>query len=50
MTDDIDTCQHDWRLFFGPVLKCVHCGSHTTVSADGKSKPILPPAETDNAN
>lgn len=36
------TCAHTFRPFFGPVLKCIHCGATTMVSMDGKSKPIHP--------
>ena len=42
---DWKTCQHDWRLMYGPVMKCHHCGAHMLVSMDGRSQPIFPPAE-----
>lgn len=33
-------CNHDFKPYFGSVLACSGCGATTTVSMDGKSKPI----------
>lgn len=39
-------CAHKFAPWFGPVLKCVRCGSTTMVTMDkNESKPIYPPAK-----
>ena len=38
------TCAHRFAPWFGPVLKCQHCGATTMVTMDrNESKPIYPP-------
>lgn len=45
MKRDHRECDHSWRKWFGPVLKCEKCGAETIVSAaPGESKPIFKPA------
>ena len=40
-----EICSHRFSPWFGPVLKCRHCGATTMLSMDPKeSKPIFPPA------
>ena len=43
-------CAHKFAPWFGPVLKCVRCGSTTMVTMDkNESKPIYPPAKDHSA-
>lgn len=41
---DWTTCAHKFNPWFGPVLKCAHCGATTMVCMDkNESKAIFPP-------
>ena len=41
-------CTHKFGPFFGPLLRCEHCGATTTICvAAGESKPIDAPIGCD---
>lgn len=37
------TCSHHFEFFFGPIMKCVHCGATVAASVDGQPRDIWPP-------
>ena len=44
------SCTHKFAPWFGPVLKCQHCGASTMVTMDrNESKPIYPPTRDPSA-
>lgn len=42
-------CRHRFELFFGPIIKCVHCGATVAASVDGQPRDIWPPNATGSA-
>lgn len=36
-------CRHRFEAFFGPIMKCVHCGATVAASVDGQPRDIWSP-------